>query len=198
MRDPVCGMEVTPDSKGGTTEWQGETYTFCSDKCREKFVAKPEIYVKDPSKDPVCGMAVSEEKNAGSYTHEGREYLFCSSKCQEKFVADPSVYLHPQPKSSDPAEASREYTCPMHPEIVQQGPGSCPKCGMDLEPMAASAEDAEEEEAAIRSLKRKTLVAGLLTLPVLLLAFDSMIPGLSFEGFLSSPPNRALEIFRSL
>ena len=146
MRDPVCGMEVTSNSKGGTTQWQGENYTFCSDKCRKKF------------------------------------------------TADPEAYLHPQPETADPADASREYTCPMHPEIVQQGPGSCPKCGMDLEPMAASVDDAEEEEAAIRSLKRKTLVAGVLTLPILLLAFDSMIPGLSFEGVLSAKLQGWLEL----
>ena len=194
MRDPVCGMEVSSDAKGGTTEWQGETYTFCSDKCQKKFTADPEAYVTDPSKDPVCGMAVSKEKSAGSQTHEGTKYLFCSDKCREKFVADPDAYLHPQPEAADPADASREYTCPMHPEIVQQGPGSCPKCGMDLEPMSASADDAEEEEAAIRSLKRKTLVAGGLTLPVLLLAFDSMIPGLSFEGVLSTKLQGWLEL----
>ena len=146
MRDPVCGMEVTSNSKGGTTQWQGENYTFCSDKCRKKF------------------------------------------------TADPEAYLHPQPETADPADASREYTCPMHPEIVQQGPGSCPKCGMDLEPMAAAVDDAEEEEAAIRSLKRKTLVAGVLTLPILLLAFDSMIPGLSFEGVLSAKLQGWLEL----
>ena len=191
MRDPVCGMEVTSDSKGGTTQWQGETYYFCSDKCQEKFTADPKAYI---TKDPVCGMTVSKEKNAGSHTHKGTEYLFCSTKCREKFVADPDAYLHPQPKTSDPAAASRKYTCPMHPEIIQQGPGSCPKCGMDLEPLSASSNDAEEEEAAIRSLKRKTLVAGALTLPVLLLAFDSMVPGLSFEGFLSAKLQGWLEL----
>lgn len=146
MRDPVCGMEVTTAAKGGTTEWQGETYAFCSKRCREKF------------------------------------------------TADPVAYLHPQPETADPAEASREYTCPMHPEIVQQGPGSCPKCGMDLEPMSASVDDTEEEEATIRRLKSKTLVAGALTLLVLLLAFDSMIPGLSFEGVLSPKLQGWLEL----
>ena len=146
MRDPVCGMETTLESKGGTAQWQGETFAFCSEKCRDKF------------------------------------------------TADPDAYLHPQPETADPADASREYTCPMHPEIVQQGPGSCPKCGMDLEPMAASADDAEAEEAAIRSLKRKTLVAGALTLPILLLAFDSMLPGLTFEGILSARLQGWLEL----
>ncbi|MBD1399659.1 heavy metal translocating P-type ATPase [Pelovirga terrestris] len=145
-------------------------------------------------RDPVCGMTVSTEKNAGSHSHEGTEYLFCSSKCLEKFVADPDAYLHPQPKTNDSAAATREYTCPMHPEIVQQGPGSCPKCGMDLEPMTASADTDEEEEVAIRSLKRKTLVAGLLTLPIMFLAFNSMIPGLSFNEIIAPKTQGWLEL----
>ena len=74
-------------------------------------------------RDPVCGMTVSTEKNAGSHSHEGTAYLFCSSKCREKFMTDPETYLYPQPKKSDPAAAAREYTYPMHPDIVQQGPG---------------------------------------------------------------------------
>ncbi len=82
------------------------------------------------------------------------------------------------------AGSSKLWTCPMHPEIQQDHPGQCPKCGMDLEPMTASGDD-EEEEKEIQSLKRKTLVAGALTVPILLLAFDSMIPGLSFENLLS-------------
>ena len=78
-------------------------------------------------------------KNAGSHTHEGTEYLFCSTKCLEKFAADPEAYLQPQPDAAEPFEAARKYTCPMHPEIVQQGPGSCPICGMALEPLTVSA-----------------------------------------------------------
>ncbi len=145
-------------------------------------------------RDPVCNMIVSKDKNAGSHTHKGTEYLFCSDKCRQKFAADPEAYLQTQPKAADPADTSRKYTCPMHPEIVQQGPGSCPKCGMDLEPMTASANDSGEEETAIRSLKRKTLVAGLLTLPIIFLAFDSMIPGFSLEGILSAKLQGWLEL----
>jgi len=83
------------------------------------------------------------------------------------------------------SDTTKFWTCPMHPEVQQDHPGQCPKCGMDLEPMGAGAEDDEEDEKAIRSLKRKTLVAGLLTLPILFLAFDGMIPGLSFNEILS-------------
>jgi len=91
--------------------------------------------------------------------------------------------LERNPAYKEEKEA-RLWTCPMHPEIQQDHPGQCPKCGMDLEAMSAS-EDDEEEESEIRSLKRKTLVAGVLTVPILLLAFDSMLPGLSFDGVLA-------------
>ncbi|MDQ8204745.1 copper-translocating P-type ATPase [Pelagicoccus sp. SDUM812003] len=77
------------------------------------------------------------------------------------------------------------WTCPMHPEVQQDHPGECPKCGMDLEPMGIPGDDEEEDDSEIRDLKRKTVWAAILTLPVLLLAFDSMIPGFSFESVLS-------------
>ena len=85
------------------------------------------------------------------------------------------------------------WTCPMHPEVQQDHPGACPKCGMDLEPMGGRV-DEDDEVQEIRSLGRKTLIASLLTIPILLLAFDSMIPGLSFEGFLSPRVQGWLEL----
>ena len=85
------------------------------------------------------------------------------------------------------------WTCPMHPEIQQDHPGTCPKCGMDLEPVGGAAEE-DDEAADVWRLGRKTLIAGLLTVPILLLAFDSMVPGLSFEGFLSRRVQAWLEL----
>ena len=96
--------------------------------------------------DPVCGMAVTPESSAGSYDHEGQKYYFCGPKCLEKFRAEPSKYVHASsaPEHTPPAArpaphaaaGSTEYTCPMHPEVRQAGPGSCPKCGMALEPVS--------------------------------------------------------------
>lgn len=85
------------------------------------------------------------------------------------------------------------WTCPMHPEVQQDHPGTCPKCGMDLERMEPGAED-DEELAEIRQLGWKTLIAGVLTVPILALAFDSMIPGLSFEPVLSHSLQSWLEL----
>jgi Cu+-exporting ATPase len=86
-------------------------------------------------KDPVCGMmVVPGTARGGSATHEGREYWFCNPRCREKFIADPKAYVGPAPASSAPAPAGTTYTCPMDPEVRQDHPGACPKCGMALEP----------------------------------------------------------------
>ncbi|MFP4204270.1 MAG: copper-transporting P-type ATPase [Opitutales bacterium] len=86
------------------------------------------------------------------------------------------------------------WTCPMHPEIEQDHPGQCPKCGMDLEPVSAAEDEEDDEAAEIASLKRKTVFAIVLTIPILILAFDSMLPGVSFEGVLSSKVQGWLEL----
>jgi len=92
------------------------------------------------SVDPVCGMTVEPGADALTLVHAGHRYAFCSRHCQEKFRADPAAYIEPdrQTKPTSPlaGEAGPIYTCPMHPEIRQSGPGTCPKCGMALEPLA--------------------------------------------------------------
>ncbi|WP_371133222.1 heavy metal translocating P-type ATPase [Hydrogenophaga sp.] len=104
----------------------------------------------DPAalKDPVCGMTVTEQSVHRS-VHEGRTFYFCSAKCQGKFVVNPRQYLAiaPAPASEQaPAAAGTVYTCPMHPEIRQDHPGNCPKCGMTLEPLLPELEEQENPE----------------------------------------------------
>ncbi len=101
-------------------------------------------------KDPVCGMTVTEQSPHRA-EHEGRPYYFCSAKCLTKFAAEPARYAHPAPPApSEPpaveAAAGTIYTCPMHPEILQDHPGNCPKCGMTLEPVLPALDDAENPE----------------------------------------------------
>lgn len=85
--------------------------------------------------DPVCGMDIKEEDAAGNVEHSGTQYFFCSTGCAEKFRAHPDRFLEPRAQPASPQNASDvEYTCPMDPEIRQKGPGTCPKCGMALEP----------------------------------------------------------------
>ncbi|MBI4205084.1 MAG: YHS domain-containing protein, partial [Betaproteobacteria bacterium] len=94
--------------------------------------------------DPVCGMHVDPTTNAGSFEHEGTKYYFCSQHCLAGFKTDPAKYLAKSAPPARPAPAAKEkargtYTCPMHPEVQQEGPGSCPKCGMALVPLVPAA-----------------------------------------------------------
>ena len=97
--------------------------------------------IKQTVKDPVCGMTVDPERAAGSFEYEGQTYFFCSASCLEKFRADPEHFLHTSPSQIGITPIRRthaaksEYTCPMHPDIRENKPGSCPKCGMALEPV---------------------------------------------------------------
>ena len=93
-------------------------------------------------KDLVCGMTVTAQSKH-QFAHGGKPYYFCSAGCQSKFAADPQAYLAPKPVAA-PADAT--YTCPMHPEIRQDHPGDCPKCGMALEPMMPALDDEENPE----------------------------------------------------
>jgi Cu+-exporting ATPase len=95
--------------------------------------------VASASKDPVCGMTVVPETKH-RYTRDGQEFLFCSSRCRDRFIENPTKFI--QPERPKPVAAA-EWTCPMHPQIVRPGPGSCPICGMALEPRTFGAADEE-------------------------------------------------------
>jgi Cu+-exporting ATPase len=116
------------------------------------------------STDPVCGMTVNPEKCAGSHTHKGQEYFFCGKGCLAKFSAAPDTYLKPKLVAIVPAKTGAKYTCPMHPEIVRDQPGSCPICGMALEPMTVSLDD---ENPELEDMTRRFWIAAALTLPLL-------------------------------
>jgi Cu+-exporting ATPase len=130
-------------------------------------------------RDPVCGMTVDAAKAAGATEYQGEKYYFCGASCLAKFKADPSRYLQrsepPPPKRAAEELQQVEYTCPMHPEIRQMGPGACPKCGMALEPVTASA--GEEDNAELKDMTRRFWVSLGLTVPVLLAAMADYIPG---------------------
>src|SRR5512138_1675995 len=116
-------------------------------------------------------MDVTPDQAAGgSAAHSGTTYWFCSPGCREKFVADPTRYLGPP---STPVSDSRTYTCPMHPEVRQIGPGSCPKCGMALEPVAGTAAE-EGPSPELVDMTRRFWVSVALTLPVFALATAEM------------------------
>jgi Cu+-exporting ATPase len=132
--------------------------------------------------DPVCGMDVIPAEAAGSALHGGTTYWFCNPSCRDKFVADPLRYTGPaaaRPAAPAPAPGSdtRVYTCPMHPEIRQLGPGSCPLCGMALEPVEPLAA-LEGPNPELLDMTRRFWVSLVLSLPVLALAMGEMLaPG---------------------
>ena len=120
-------------------------------------------------KDPVCGMRVDPRTAKHRAEHAGRDYYFCCARCREKFIADPAGYLESAAAPAAPAGPRRGalYTCPMHPEIRQTGPGSCPICGMALEPLEVSAEAAPNPE--LEDMARRFWIGLALTAPVLVL-----------------------------
>jgi Cu+-exporting ATPase len=152
--------------------------------------------------DPVCGMTVEPATAAGSAAHDGTTYYFCSRHCLAKFEADPAKYVAPAAKpeghsccaakaapQTQQAEvpAGTKWTCPMHPEVVQDGPGTCPKCGMALEPMVPQA--GAEDDSELRDMRRRFVAAAALTLPVFVLAMAPMIPGVSLPHWLGRAAN---------
>jgi P-type Cu+ transporter len=119
--------------------------------------------------DPVCGMQVDPETTPHHAGHAGRDFHFCSAGCREKFVADPGRYLVPEPDRKGPeAPPGTIYTCPMHPQIRQQGPGTCPICGMALEPEMPGLDD--EENPELRDFSRRFWWTLPLTVAVVALA----------------------------
>jgi Cu+-exporting ATPase len=123
--------------------------------------------------DPVCGMKVDPHTAKHRAEHHGHTFYFCSAKCREKFVADPEKYLSPQ--EAAPVPEGAEYTCPMHPEIRQIGPGACPICGMALEPVLASTETGPNP--ALLDMKRRLWIALLLAIPVVALEMGGHVFG---------------------
>ncbi len=142
----------------------------------------------DRKRDPVCGM-VPKPDTPHRLMHDGEEVLFCSAGCKTKFTADPATYAKPAPDHSScsagqhgahghahqhpsrppPADApaGAKWTCPMHPEIVRDGPGSCPICGMALEPMTPSADSGPNPELV--DMRRRFIVSAVIAVPVLAL-----------------------------
>ena len=99
------------------------------------------------ARDPVCGMSIDPARTPHRTEHEGQSYFFCGARCRERFMAEPARYVSEKP-GQEPAggAAGVQWTCPMHPEIVRDGPGACPICGMALEPMTVALEEEANPE----------------------------------------------------
>ncbi|HET6978485.1 MAG TPA: heavy metal translocating P-type ATPase [Pyrinomonadaceae bacterium] len=140
--------------------------------------------------DPVCGMTVDPENAAGSFAYQGKTYYFCSTHCLHRFRENPESFLNPAPQQPigitrrpRPAAPDQKYTCPMHPEIIRDGPGSCPICGMALEPVTVTLDQGENPE--LIDMTRRFWIAVMLTIPVFALGMSDLIPGQPLQRLVS-------------
>ena len=175
-KDPVCGMDVDPDTAKYKNDYQGKTYHFCSAGCLAKFQAKPEHYARTQ----VAGGAAQ-----AAAVPKAQVYVcpMCPEVRESKPVACPSCGMALE--AENPLPATRiEYTCPMHPEVVRPGPGSCPICGMALEPRTVTA--AEPDNPELRHMTRRLWISAVLTLPLLAVAMADMLPGMPVQHLLPS------------
>jgi Cu+-exporting ATPase len=155
VKDPVCGMSVNPaQARGGSHEYAGKTYYFCNPRCHERFAATPEHYLNPPPPQPIA----SETLNAANAAAP-------TANCQLP-------------------TANSLYTCPMHPEVRQAGPGACPKCGMALEPATISL-DQPEDDTELDDMSRRFGICAALTLPTAALGMLEIRPLLQLA--LSAP-----------
>ena len=138
--------------------------------------------------DPVCGMAVDPQKTPHRDEYQRQIYYFCSASCRTKFIADPQRYLGteakaPAPMPPEPMPKGTIYTCPMHPEIRQVGPGSCPICGMALDPVAVTAEAPANLE--LIDMTRRFWISTALAVPLVILEMGAHISGLNLHRYIS-------------
>ncbi|XOZ34366.1 heavy metal translocating P-type ATPase [Halomonadaceae bacterium KBTZ08] len=128
------------------------------------------------TKDPVCGMTVDPHTAEHRSQHAGRTWYFCSEHCKSRFESDPDHYLSGEEQATEPVPPGTMYTCPMHPEIRQEGPGNCPICGMALEPEQVTADTGPSEE--LTDMTRRFWIGAVLALPVFLLEMGGHLIGL--------------------
>jgi Cu+-exporting ATPase len=133
-----------------------------SDESRQSFI------------DPVCGMTVTPARAAGHVEFEGRTYYFCGLSCVKRFQANPRTFLDPTPTVAPVVVAGAQYTCPMHPEIVQNEPGSCPICGMALEPRTVAIDEGPNPELV--DMSRRLWVCAALSAPLLVGSMAGLVP----------------------
>lgn len=173
--DPICGMHVD-ETKGLSAQQNGQTYYFCSDSCRRRFL--------------------DEETQPTKYQVHGKQYFcpMCAGVESEKPGACPKCGMALERTGEPPAAGHVIYTCPMHPEVEQDHPGACPQCGMALEPKQARI---IEEDSELKNMSRRFWVGLVLTIPVVVLAMGYMVPGNPFTGLISSEPRRWIEMILS-
>ncbi len=166
MTDPVCGMQVDSAKAAGTSDYQGQTYAFCSTGCKAKFDAKPDAFVHPAPADPPAPPAKAAD---------AREHT-CPMHPEVRQVgpgACPKCGMALEPVSAAPATKT-EWTCPMHPEVVRDQPGACPICGMALEPRVVTL---TEQNPELDDMTRRFRWSLTLTVPILAFMLSDVLPG---------------------
>jgi len=177
--DPVCKMTIEDRDAAGTSTYKGVTYYFCSKHCKEKFDKNPEAFISEGVSRPLkAGLTLT---SAVHHETKKEEHGHC-----------PKCAMASKPAIKPVTKGKTEWTCPMHPEIVSDSPGNCPICGMALEPRTFSAE--EEENPELIDMKRRFIAGVILTIPLVLIAMSSHIPGFSLETLLSHKLLKWLEL----
>lgn len=167
--DPVCKMEIEDNEAAANATYKGETYFFCSDSCKDKFIENPASFI---DKEPLP----EEEKK----TSKGGDIFTCPMHPevrQDGPGSCPKCGMALEPVTPLAGVSKPEWTCPMHPEIVRDNPGSCPICGMALEPKTITSE--EEENPELIDMTRRFKISVVLTAPLVIIAMRHLIPGLS-------------------
>jgi Cu+-exporting ATPase len=212
-KDPICGMTVDESSPLRAVR-DGQTYFFCSEHCRKKFVEQthaaesvaPEVGANasgDGHGHDHRKSELSPAPHGHSHLHRGEATVKPSAAAKYFCPMCPSVEsdkpgdcpkcgmaLERNPAWIAPAPGKAIYTCPMHPEVRQEGPGDCPICGMPLEPRTATASADEEENAELRDMTRRFWIGAALTLPVFVLAMAHMVPALAVQAWANSHASR--------
>ncbi|OJX77430.1 heavy metal translocating P-type ATPase [Magnetospirillum sp. 64-120] len=134
--------------------------------------------------DPVCGMSVDPSTAANKLDHDGAHFFFCSPHCRDKFAADPAKYVTPRSAPQETHDDATIYTCPMHPQIRQKGPGNCPICGMALEPETATAETGPNPELV--DFTRRFWIGTALTVPLVIYEMAVHVPGVGLHRIIDS------------
>ena len=189
-KDPICGMTVD-EATALKAERDGQTFYFCSEHCREKFLA--EAKPASSSKETHAHHEHGAEKHSCCHDHgdamvkpsAAAKYFcpMCPGVESDKPGDCPQcgMALERNPAWVTPAAGKPIYTCPMHPEVQQDHPGNCPKCGMTLELKTVTAATSEDDNAELRDMTRRLWIGGALALPVFILAMAHLIPTLGHD-----------------
>ncbi len=193
VKDPVCGMEVDPATTEHRAEHEGVSYHFCCRRCAEAFRKDPQGALGKM----VTGGNAHADQGAGQRRPAASAGKYICPMCpgveSEEPAACPKCGMALEPAAPALGGTKVQYTCPMHPEVVRDEPGECPKCGMALEPMTISA---ETENPELTDMTRRFWVGAVLTVPILVLAMGSYIPGLGplLEQLVPHDVSRWLEL----